>query len=282
MYADLGHISPVSVRTEPGTNRLLLTAGLHRLSGRKAHCRAQQSCHRYALIAGNSSGFHQFSDPLSGLDGFPATAGASTGGMPGRKKRSTAAVSPAPRRALPNARRLIANAKHLSLGCSHAPLPAIRRRTSTMTADEPLPWATSRTSWDREPCFRHPMQVRTGPWPGSSSSATTCPTCLTLLAPDARIAQAIEAHRGARIPEVSPVTSSLAPRRRSTETATPKPRHRNGCTTTGSWRPLRPTRYRSANRSASRRVVRSGLLCRWPTTTGNPELPRGPSGWLRP
>ena len=26
MYADLGHISPVSVRTEPGTNRLLLTA----------------------------------------------------------------------------------------------------------------------------------------------------------------------------------------------------------------------------------------------------------------
>ena len=30
MYADLGHISPVSVRTEPGTNRLLLTADLRR------------------------------------------------------------------------------------------------------------------------------------------------------------------------------------------------------------------------------------------------------------
>ncbi len=28
MYADLGHISPVSVRTETGTNRLILTASL--------------------------------------------------------------------------------------------------------------------------------------------------------------------------------------------------------------------------------------------------------------
>ena len=184
MYADLGHISPVSVRTEPGTNRLLLTAGLRRTYSWKAHCRAQQSCHRCALIAGNSSGFHQFSDPLSGLDGFPVAAWASTSGVPDIRYLSTARVSEAPARALPKARRLIANAKHFSLGCSHAPLPAIRRRSSTRTADEPLPWATSRTSSDREPCFRHPMHVRTGPWPCSSSSATTCPTCLTLLAPD--------------------------------------------------------------------------------------------------
>ncbi len=146
-------------------------------------------------------------------------AWASTSGVPGIRYLSTAPVSAAPARALPKARRLIANAKHFSLGCSHAPLPAIRRRSSTRTAEEPPPWATSRTSSDREPCFRHPMHVRTGPWPCSSSSATTCPTCLTLLAPDGPLScNAAEARQSARIPDVSPVPSSLAPRPRTPET----------------------------------------------------------------
>ena len=67
-----------------------------------------------------------------------------------------------PLRARPNARRLTARARHVSLGCSHAPRPAIRRRSSTMTAEEPLPSATSRSNSDRGPFFRHPMQVRCG------------------------------------------------------------------------------------------------------------------------
>ena len=66
-------------------------------------------------------------------------------GVPAVIRRSTAAVPAVPARALPKARRLIANARHVSLGCSHAPRPAIRRRSSTMTADEPLPSATSRS-----------------------------------------------------------------------------------------------------------------------------------------
>lgn len=166
MYADLGHISPVSVRTEPGTNRLLLTAGPSRGCNYRAHCRAQQSCHRCALIAGNSSGFHQFSDPLSGWTVFAAaTRGICNGPascLPAMIRRSTAVDPVAPLRALPNARRLTARARHASLGCSHAPLPAIRRRSSTSTAVEPLPSATSRSNSDREAFFRHPMQVRCG------------------------------------------------------------------------------------------------------------------------
>lgn len=162
MYADLGHISPVSVRTEPGTNRLLLTAGLRRTYSWKAHCRAQQSCHRCALIAGNSSGFHQFSDPLSGWTVVAAATGVSTAFVPAVIRRSTSAVPVAPLRARPKARRLIARARHFSLGCSHAPRPAIRRRSSTMTAEDPLPSATSRSNSDRNPFFRHPIQVRWG------------------------------------------------------------------------------------------------------------------------
>jgi hypothetical protein len=166
MYADLGHISPVSVRTEPGTNRLLLTAGPRRGCGCGAHCRAQQSCHRCALIAGNSSGFHQFSDPLSGWTVVAAATGGTRNGpsapAPALIRRSTSAVPVAPLRARPNARRLTARARHDSLGCSHAPRPAIRRRSSTRTADEPLASATSRRSSDRGPFFRHPMQVRCG------------------------------------------------------------------------------------------------------------------------
>jgi hypothetical protein len=65
-------------------------------------------------------------------------------------------------RARPNARRFTASARHFSLGCSHAPRPAIRRRSSTTTADEPLPPETSRSNSDREPFCRHPMQVRWG------------------------------------------------------------------------------------------------------------------------
>jgi hypothetical protein len=162
VYADLGHISPVSVRTEPGTNRLLLTAGPSRECCRRAHCRAQQSCHRYALIAGNSSGFHQISDPLSGWTVGVAATGAPATLGPDLIRCSTAAVPVAPRRARPNARRFIARARHDSLGCSHAPRPAIRRRSSTRTADDPLPSATSRSNSDRGPFFRHPMQVRSG------------------------------------------------------------------------------------------------------------------------
>lgn len=166
MYADLGHISPVSVRTEPGTNRLLLTADPSRGCSCRAHCRAQQSCHRCALIAGNSSGFHQFSDPLSGWTvGAASAKGVSSGpgaSAPCLIRRSTAAVPVGPLRARPNARRLTARARHDSLGCSHAPRPAIRRRSSTRTAVEPLPSATSRSNSDRGPFFRHPMQVRCG------------------------------------------------------------------------------------------------------------------------
>ena len=69
-------------------------------------------------------------------------------------RRSTSAVPAAPLRARPNARRLTASARHFSLGCSHAPRPTIRRRSSTTTADEPLPSATSRSSSDRDPFFR--------------------------------------------------------------------------------------------------------------------------------
>jgi translation initiation factor IF-2 len=81
---------------------------------------------------------------------------------PAVNQRSTAVAPVAPLRALPNARRLTARARHVSLGCSHAPLPAIRRRSSTSTAVEPLPSATSRSNCDRGAFFRHPMQVRSG------------------------------------------------------------------------------------------------------------------------
>lgn len=162
MYADLGHISPVSVRTEPGTNRLLLTAGLRRKHSWKAHCRAQQSCHRYALIAGNSSGFHQISDPLSGWTVGSAGTGVPAVAVSARIRCSTSAIRCAPLSALPNARRLTASARHGSLGCSQAPRPASRRRSSTTTVTGSLREATSRMSSVRLPCFRHPMQVRCG------------------------------------------------------------------------------------------------------------------------
>ena len=82
--------------------------------------------------------------------------------VPAVIRRSTSAVPAAPLRARPNARRLTASARHFSLGCSHAPRPAIRRRSSTTTADEPPASATSRSNSDRDPFCRHPMQVRCG------------------------------------------------------------------------------------------------------------------------
>lgn len=93
--------------------------------------------------------------------------------MPARIRRSTSWVPAAPLRARPNARRLTASARHFSLGCSHAPLPAIRRRSSTTTADDPPAPATSRSNWDRGPFFRHPMQVRSGWFPRCCTAATT-------------------------------------------------------------------------------------------------------------
>lgn len=211
MYADLGHISPVSVRTEPGTNRLLLTADPGRGWCGRAHCRAQQSCHRYALIAGNSSGFHQTSDPLSGWTVGAAATGATAAVGPGLIRRSTSAVSVAPRRARPNARRLSARARHDSLGCSHAPRPAIRRRPSTRTADDPLPPATSRSNSVCGPFFRQPMQVRSGRFPLVGVAATVI--VLTFISAGPRnpcAAVAERAREGALLPAVrrGPIYSS--------------------------------------------------------------------------
>ncbi|MCH6470931.1 hypothetical protein [Sinomonas terrae] len=54
VYADLGHISPVSVRAEPGVDRLLLAAGLVVL---EAVGGAEQLVHRYALMGRGLIGF---------------------------------------------------------------------------------------------------------------------------------------------------------------------------------------------------------------------------------
>lgn len=121
---------------------------------------------KVVIVAHSSLGTHRVS--ISFLTRFQvgrfvaAATGVSTAFVPAVIRRSTAAVSVVPGRARPNARRLIASARHVSLKCSHAPRPAIRRRSSTTTAVEPLPSATSRSNSDRGPFFRHPMQVRCG------------------------------------------------------------------------------------------------------------------------
>ncbi len=76
---------------------------------------------------------------------------------------STSLTLVTPGRALPTARRLIASFQHSILGCSQAPLPGIRRRTSTSASVSPelLMDLTSRTSCNRASVFLQPIQVRT-------------------------------------------------------------------------------------------------------------------------
>jgi hypothetical protein len=142
--------------------------------------------------------------------GVAATGAASTFG-PDMIQCSTAVVPAAPFRARPNARRLIARARHDWLGCSQAPRPAIRRRSSTRTAVDPLPSATSRSNCDRGPFFRQPMQVRSGRLPVEGTSATVIVLTFTLLARAYRFRRnGIEHAQGTRLPAVrrGPIYSS--------------------------------------------------------------------------
>ncbi len=88
-------------------------------------------------------------------------------------KLSTSPVAVTPGRALPMARRLIANVQQSGLGCSHAPLPGIRRNTSTNASSSPelLVERTTRTNCNRSAFFLHPMHVRTA---GLASAASGC------------------------------------------------------------------------------------------------------------
>jgi hypothetical protein len=282
MYADLGHISPVSVRTEPGTNRLLLTADPSRDYCGRAHCRAQQSCHRYALIAGNSSGFHQISDPLSGWTVGVAVAVVPATFVSGLIQCSTAAVPVAPGRARPKARRLIARARHDSLGCSQAPRPASRRRSSTRTAVDPLPSATSRSNSDRRPFFRHPMQVRSGRFPVESIATVIF---LTFISAGPGNALRCLSGRGILKAHVcrplGAAFSILAPPGRSARNRNAVPARPPGARLPNfRGEPLRRTRYRCASPSAWPPGGRSGPPCQWPGKAGSREPPPGRSGWL--
>lgn len=87
---------------------------------------------------------------------------------------TTADVSgePVMRSARPKARRRIAARRHCWWGCSHAPRPGRVPAVSTVTANSPFPvgTATTRSSSTASSCFRHPMQVRTGPAPEAEVS----------------------------------------------------------------------------------------------------------------
>lgn len=94
-------------------------------------------------------------------------------GKPFCANASTSLTSVTPGRALPMARRLIASFQHSGLGCSQAPLPGIRRLTSTSASVSPelLVHLTSRTSCNRAPASLHPIHVRTAL---SASAASLC------------------------------------------------------------------------------------------------------------
>ena len=111
--ADLGHISPVSVRPDRVGPSLVL------------------GTHRWVLIGACSSGSHRLptrfpyrrsASPPGTTRRRPAPAAPRGGGAP----RSCPGC-PATRRARPNARRRSAFSRHPGSGCSHAPLPGIRR-----------------------------------------------------------------------------------------------------------------------------------------------------------
>lgn len=96
-------------------------------------------------------------------------------------------------------------------------------------------------------------------------------------------ANAAEARQGARIPDVSPVPSSLAPGSGLPKPGTP-PARRLADPDRDAIRPwpvLRRRRCRSANQSAWLQGVRSGLPCRSPGKAGNPVPLRAPSGSTR-
>lgn len=78
-------------------------------------------------------------------------------------KLSTSLMVVTPGRALPMARRLIASFQQSGWGCSHAPLPGIRRNTSTNASSSPelLVERTTRTNCNRSAFFLHPIHVRT-------------------------------------------------------------------------------------------------------------------------
>ena len=86
-------------------------------------------------------------------------------------RRPSASTLPVTRRARANARRRIASVTHCSLGCTQAPRPGSRRRTSTssrtMESGPAGDVATTRDNSATPARRRQPTHVRTGPATGS-------------------------------------------------------------------------------------------------------------------
>ena len=197
-------------------------------------------------------------------------------------------ISLAPGRARTKARRLLASARHVLLGCSQAPRPAIRRRTSTRTTGDPPPSATSRINSFRMPCFRHPMQVRTGWCLGRDSPVTGsinrlsvfpafafCTLCCEHVAVSTpkrtdtghRPGSIHSKPQGARLP--NPGHAWIGAGRPGNVFSCPSPEWRR-------------KRYRCASRSAWRQGGHSGLPCRWRATVGSPGPQPAPNAWIHP